>query len=379
MFRKILVFIIVCLLCFITYTVMNEDYIYNLAIENINIINENYEVKNEEYIGNIERPEIEKRDELQTNVVLENVQPPMFSNTIEENTETEEDEMEDCFYYEQLNNYGKIIYAKLTNEYENLKTGTAKIDFGKQFNSAMQTEEGRCEIEESFQAALNAIFYDRPEFFFLESTKMYFYTESTTRGTKTTYSTYIAPAENATYLKDEFESESDVNRAIRKIENITKDIILDAGNNKYEIIKSAHDWIIENTEYDSTISLANIRDIYGVFENGVAVCAGYANAFKYILDRAGITCIYVPGDATNEEGTEAHAWNYVKLDNRWYFVDCTWDDPIIRGATYRDTKIRTDYFLKGRKTVANSHIPRNKAYGSIVFEWPELYELDYKK
>ena len=74
------------------------------------------------------------------------------------------------------------------------------VDFGKEFNSVMQTEQGKKEIEDSFQAALNALFYDRPEYFFLESTKMFFYTETTTRGTKTTYETYIAPP--TTHLED---------------------------------------------------------------------------------------------------------------------------------------------------------------------------------
>ena len=337
-------------------------------------------IENKEEVKNLIRDEIEKRDELQTNVVLENVQEPVFGNVVvQDEVEEPEERMQDRYYYDQLNSYAKIIYARLTNEYENMKTGTAKIDFGKEFNSVMQTEQGKKEIEDSFQAALNALFYDRPEYFFLESTKMFFYTETTTRGTKTTYETYIAPAENENYLKDIFENEIDVNVAIRRMENITKDIVLEAGASKYDIIKNAHDWIVMNTQYDETLSEPNIRDIYGVFENGVAVCAGYANAFKYILDRAGISCIYVPGDATNEKGTESHAWNYVKINDKWYFVDCTWDDPIITGATYLDNKIRTEYFLKGRNTVENSHVPNNNSYGEISFEWPELYELDYKK
>lgn len=45
-----------------------------------------------------------------------------------------------------------------------------------------------------------------------------------------------------------------------------------------------------------------------------------------------IPCIIVIGKATNTKGqTENHAWNYVQINEKWYAVDCTWDDPVIVG------------------------------------------------
>ena len=93
-----------------------------------------------------------------------------------------------------------------------------------------------------------------------------------------------------------------------------------------------------------------------------SVCEGYARAFKYILDDLGIPCIIVCGVGTNTNGdTEKHAWNYVYLNNNWYAVDVTWDDPIITGGKINDT-IKSAYFLKGSEEFFKDHVEN----GAIV-------------
>ena len=71
----------------------------------------------------------------------------------------------------------------------------------------------------------------------------------------------------------------------------------------------------------------DIHNIYGALYNKKVVCEGYARTFKYILDGLGIENVLVSGTGTNSSGvTESHAWNYVKIDEKWYGVDVTWDD-----------------------------------------------------
>jgi len=48
------------------------------------------------------------------------------------------------------------------------------------------------------------------------------------------------------------------------------------------------------------------------------VCAGYAKAYQYLCDMAGLTCYYVTGRTSG-----AHAWNIVTLDGQNYLVDPT--------------------------------------------------------
>lgn len=94
-----------------------------------------------------------------------------------------------------------------------------------------------------------------------------------------------------------------------------------------ELVLLAHDFIAANTAYDYKGVLSgnldqSVFDIYGVFGEKVAVCQGYALAAEYLLNRHGIKC----GVASSK--TANHAWNVVKIDDNWYHVDATWDDPV---------------------------------------------------
>ena len=91
------------------------------------------------------------------------------------------------YYYMQLDEYGKIIYDKMYSNIENLKTGTYTVRFDTEFNDLLQNENGSIILEKAFQAALNALLYDNPELFYIDITKMYLYTETTTIIIKKTY------------------------------------------------------------------------------------------------------------------------------------------------------------------------------------------------
>lgn len=87
-----------------------------------------------------------------------------------------------------------------------------------------------------------------------------------------------------------------------------------------------HDYIVLNCEYDKqrladkTLPAVSYG-AYGVLANQIAVCQGYALAYKYLLNEFGINSYIVTSDKMN------HAWNLVELDGTLYQVDATWDDP----------------------------------------------------
>ncbi len=87
-----------------------------------------------------------------------------------------------------------------------------------------------------------------------------------------------------------------------------------------------HDYLAVNCEYDKeNLDKGKVPDVsytaYGTLVNRISVCEGYALAYKYLLNQAGIECLMVKSEAMN------HAWNLIQLNGKYYQVDVTWDDP----------------------------------------------------
>lgn len=137
------------------------------------------------------------------------------------------------------------------------------------------------------------------------------------------------------------------------IENIINTNITSAMTD-YEKVKIIHDYIIINTSYDTSTDIPNSSfSPEGVFFNGIAVCQGYAEAFQLFMDALEIESIIVKGTANNI----SHAWNVVKIDNLWYQIDVTWDDPIIDNQVKTGTDNLTySYFLKPDSIFYQDHI-----------------------
>jgi hypothetical protein len=74
-----------------------------------------------------------------------------------------------------------------------------------------------------------------------------------------------------------------------------------------------------------------------VFVDKKAVCAGYAKAMQYLLNRMGIECLYVTSDT--------HAWNIVKLEGDYYHMDVTWGDGSNTKKDQSQDTISYDCFL----------------------------------
>lgn len=83
----------------------------------------------------------------------------------------------------------------------------------------------------------------------------------------------------------------------------------------YEKALWLHDWIIDNVEYD--YSLTHYQE-YDVFFEGQGTCEAYHAAYRALLKRAGIPC-----GSVNDSG---HIWTSVQLGGKWYNVDTTHDD-----------------------------------------------------
>ena len=95
-----------------------------------------------------------------------------------------------------------------------------------------------------------------------------------------------------------------------------------------------------------------ISEIDGPVIYGKALCEGYSKTFEYLCQSVGIPCICIRGKANDGN----HMWNMVQLENNWYHVDVTWDDPI---TTNGNQICRYNYFLISDSQIKKTHIITN--------------------
>ena len=296
----------------------------------------------------------------------------------DDNTNNSNYNQNQFWYYDQLDEYAKKIYKELEKNLDNMKSGTYNIQFGKDFNDLLHEDGGEETLANSFQLAINALNFDNPEIFYIDISKVYLLTKITQKIWGTTYEVEIGASQGQSYLNDTFANRDDVDNAIRQIEQEKVNIKLHLGSNVNDQIKTVHDYLVNNLEYDTTLSNSNIYNLYGALVNKKTVCEGYARAFKSMMDDLGITCVIVCGTGVNSSGkTETHAWNYINLDGNWYAIDVTWDDPIIIGNGYVSKDIFYKYYLKGSEEFFENHTEDGAIVDGAHFVYPTLSRTDY--
>lgn len=284
------------------------------------------------------------------------------------------------FFYNQLTSNQKVIYDGLENNKDNLKQGNYVINYKDTFSELLSQENGADILGDDYQSAIEAFTHDNPDIFYLDVNKMYLNIETTTKMFKTKYNVYISAAKESNYLSNEFQSTAQIEKAIIEIEQIKNKIIANLKGTDYQNILYLHDYLINNIEYDSSYEQTGSYSIYGALVGKKCVCEGYAKSFKYLANSAGYECELMQGIATNSSGeTESHAWNCVKLNNIWYEVDVTWDDPIVIGGNGRATnEMKYKYFLKGTNSFDKDHtLEYQFSDQGRKFAYPTISSKDY--
>jgi hypothetical protein len=115
------------------------------------------------------------------------------------------------------------------------------------------------------------------------------------------------------------------------------------GKNEYRRIKIIHDEIITQMTYKGNGNTA--YSIYGALIEHEAVCTGYGLLFKRVCDYFGIPCKIVVGDVPQSGRDSRHMWNIVKMWDKWYQIDLTWDDT--GDKTSYKYFLKSDSFMQG--------------------------------
>lgn len=162
------------------------------------------------------------------------------------------------------------------------------------------------DIDRIFQCVLN----DHPELFYVEGYSYVKYSREDEVTAIEFSGTYSMDSESALLRRQEIE---------RAAEEILAGISPEASD--YDKVKYVYDTIITATDYE--LQAQDNQNIYSVLVNHRSVCQGYAKTTQYLLNRLGVECTLVLGTVGNGEG---HAWNLVKVDGSYYYVDTTWGD-----------------------------------------------------
>ncbi len=128
----------------------------------------------------------------------------------------------------------------------------------------------------------------------------------------------------------------------------------------YAKAKYVYERLITNVDYD--IDSPNNQNIISVFLGGATVCQGYADAVNVLLQAMGVQSVIVTGEANNE----SHAWNMVRLDGDYYYMDVTWGNSRYLNADATEgNMINYAYLNVTSEEIAQTH--RNQ----VVFELPD--------
>lgn len=235
---------------------------------------------------------------------------------VEENIESLSDEDYDFdneyyIYYSMLNDQEKTIYRQIYTNSIELVENFRPIE-----NISVK------ELKETFEALM----CDHPELFWLSNSYSYRYNR---------YGQCILINISFYFNKDNIEVEKErFNNELNKIVNSAKKYKTD-----YEKELYVHNYLINTINYTDIVSIN--QSAYSALINKKSVCAGYSKAFQLIMQKLNIVSYYVVGYAK-----ENHAWNIVKIGDKYYNVDLTWND------TNED---KWKYFNISDKDISSTH------------------------
>lgn len=211
-----------------------------------------------------------------------------------------------------VNNTGKALYGL-----DSIKDESVRVMYGQieEYADSATEEIFAVDGELSYRQLYEGIYAykeDHPEVFWLTNSCKVYYEDG---------STYISLnflMDYQTRLNAQSELEAKVNEIVA---NVPTDAT------QFELELYAHDYIIDNCEYDFEAAESdeiedNASSAYGALVEGKAICEGYSRAFQLLCNELGIECVNIFG---TDDG-ENHMWNGVKIEGDWYQVDVTWDD-----------------------------------------------------
>ncbi len=217
---------------------------------------------------------------------------------------------------------------------------------------------------------LYAIQNDNPDIFWIANTFSYRYeSDKTITGSRNTVL-------NLRSILSSSGQQAAIKKLSKNVASILSKISPDASTYQKELY--VHDYIAKNCKYSYQKDNQKIYTSYGCLVEKKAVCEGYSKAMQLLLNALGIEC----GTITGYKGSEPHMWNIVKVKDRWYHVDVTWDSSGSLGRynyfNLDDKTIKVDHTIN-KSVTALKKLTDNKRYNFNLPKCSSMVENYYNK
>ena len=219
---------------------------------------------------------------------------------IGDNTLVVDSVSEDKYAYQTLNEeqkqvYDAIVYTIMNRE-SDVQIATTDV--------------------ETMELAYQAVRYDYCGFFWVDQLNYVTYTRNNEVTAIEISPTYTMSEAEQKRTQEQIDQEADRMLAAAPVDGDDFDKALYV----YETLIQEVDYVVDSE---------NNQNIISAFLNHETICQGYAYATQYLLERLGIPCTTVTGNARGE----SHAWNLVLMDGAYYYIDTTWGNS---QYTYQD-------------------------------------------
>ena len=176
-------------------------------------------------------------------------------------------------------------------------------------------------------------------------------------------------------------TDAEIKEIDAKVDEIINDLITDDLDD-YDKIKTIHDYIINNTKYDTIRNEQNdskyeSNTAFGPLFQGYATCNGYTDLMAIFLSKLGFNNYKIattPEDLGSDAAT-GHIWNAIYFEDEWLHIDLTWDDPVPDPSMSEETDyLFHTYFLV---TTEEMHIADDGDTVVTEHNFNPLFYLEY--
>ncbi len=214
------------------------------------------------------------------------------------------------YYYNTLTESQKLVYTSIAN---GIKSLSSEVKLKKY--EYIDSDTTMKDIEE----ALHKFLLDHPEVYYVDDK----YTVSTKTG--------ITGTQVILSFTYQFATLEELEKSVTSLDDKLNEIIASVGiesSKDFENEQKLHDALsnkVSYYEYDDINKIpSKYHSILGTLSENMAVCDGLSKTMQLLLDKVGIESIMVSGSLNNT----SHAWNMVKIDDKWYHMDITSNNSV---------------------------------------------------